>query len=183
MSDSLRSSAHEIFQARILEQVATSCSRGASRPRDPTPVSWVSYIGRQILYQEHHLGKPNISTMIFFSCSFLTLDISWIISGSFAKHKTQDSRRNSLTPKLHGSHNFFVMWCYHQLLQSDTYFVSVPSFHPIWLQVDAFLISVPPTLQISFFLSPAKCCYLNSCHWYPAHLPLWENKFNAYSPF
>ena len=120
---------------------------------------------------------------IFFSCSFLTLDINWIILGSYAKHKTQDSRRNSLTPKFHGSHNFFFMWCYHQLLQSDSYFVSVPSFHPIWPQVDAFLISVPPTLQISFFLSPAKCCYLNSCHWYPAHLPLWENKFKAYSPF
>ena len=30
------SSAHGIFQARILEWVATSCSRGSSRPRDQT---------------------------------------------------------------------------------------------------------------------------------------------------
>ena len=41
---------HGIFQARILEWVATSFSRGSSQPRDRTPVSWVSYILRGILY-------------------------------------------------------------------------------------------------------------------------------------
>ena len=41
------SSAHGIFQARILEWVAISSSRGSSWPRDRTLVSW---IGRQILY-------------------------------------------------------------------------------------------------------------------------------------
>ena len=41
------SSIHGIFQARILEWVATSSSRGSSRPRDQT---CVSCIGRQILY-------------------------------------------------------------------------------------------------------------------------------------
>ena len=35
------SSVHEIFQARILEWVAISFSRGSSRPRDQT---WVSHI-------------------------------------------------------------------------------------------------------------------------------------------
>ena len=38
---------HEIFQARVLEWVAISFSRGSSQPRDRTCVSW---IGRQILY-------------------------------------------------------------------------------------------------------------------------------------
>ena len=42
------SSVHRIFQARILEWVAISSSRGYSRPRDWTHVS---YIGRWILYQ------------------------------------------------------------------------------------------------------------------------------------
>ena len=42
------SSVHEILQARILEWVAISPSRGPSRPRDPTCVSFVSY--RQVLY-------------------------------------------------------------------------------------------------------------------------------------
>ena len=40
------SSVHGIFQARILEWVAISSSRGSSWPRDWT---WVSCIGRQVL--------------------------------------------------------------------------------------------------------------------------------------
>ena len=32
-------------------------SRGSSRPRDPTHISFTSCIGRQVLYQwDHHLG-------------------------------------------------------------------------------------------------------------------------------
>ena len=46
----LGSSVHGIFQARILEQVAVSCSTGSSQPRDQTHVSCVSCIGRRILY-------------------------------------------------------------------------------------------------------------------------------------
>ena len=41
------SSVHRILQARILEWVAIPFSRGASQLRDRT---WVSCIGRQILY-------------------------------------------------------------------------------------------------------------------------------------
>ena len=41
------SSVHGIFQARVLEWVAISFSRGSSQPRDRT---WVSCIVRQILY-------------------------------------------------------------------------------------------------------------------------------------
>ena len=44
------SSVHGIFQARILEWVAISSSRGSLRPRDWTCVSYISCIGRQILY-------------------------------------------------------------------------------------------------------------------------------------
>ena len=39
-----------IFQARILEWVAISSSRGSSWPRDWTQVSCISWISRQILY-------------------------------------------------------------------------------------------------------------------------------------
>ena len=45
------SSAHGIFQARILEWVAISSSRGSSRPWDQTLVSCISCIGRWI---HHH---------------------------------------------------------------------------------------------------------------------------------
>ena len=44
------SSFHGIFQARILEWIAISTSRGSSRPRDWSRVSSFSCIGRQILY-------------------------------------------------------------------------------------------------------------------------------------
>ena len=40
------SSVHELFQARILEGIAISYSRGSSWPRDRTHVSCVSFIGR-----------------------------------------------------------------------------------------------------------------------------------------
>ena len=43
-------SVHEISQARIPEQVAISYSRGSSPPRDLTLVSYISCIGRRILY-------------------------------------------------------------------------------------------------------------------------------------
>ena len=44
------SSAHGIFQARILERVAISSSRGCSWPRDWAHITWISCINRQILY-------------------------------------------------------------------------------------------------------------------------------------
>ena len=46
----LSSSVHGIFQARILEWVATSSSRGSSWPRDRTRVSCISCTGRWVLY-------------------------------------------------------------------------------------------------------------------------------------
>jgi len=44
------SSVHGILQARILEWVAISSSRGSSQPRDWTCISYVCCIGRWILY-------------------------------------------------------------------------------------------------------------------------------------
>ena len=52
------SSVHGIFQARILEWVAMPSSRGSSQLRDQTHVSYVSYIGRWVLYHWYHLGSP-----------------------------------------------------------------------------------------------------------------------------
>ena len=49
------SSVHRIFQARILEWVAISYSRGSFPPRDQTPVSCVSCTGRRVL---RHVGSP-----------------------------------------------------------------------------------------------------------------------------
>ena len=44
------SSAHGILQARILEWVAMPSSRRSSPPRDQTHVSYISCIGRRVLY-------------------------------------------------------------------------------------------------------------------------------------
>ena len=58
------SSAHWIFQTRILESVVISSFRGSSLLRDQTRVSCVSYIGRQILLPLSHLGSPCIFHVI-----------------------------------------------------------------------------------------------------------------------
>ena len=50
------SSVHGIFQARILELVAMSYSRGSSRPRDQTHISCT---GRQILYHRDAWEAPS----------------------------------------------------------------------------------------------------------------------------
>ena len=49
---------HRIFQAKILEWVAISSSRGSSWPRGRTGLSCISCIVRQILYYWHHLRSP-----------------------------------------------------------------------------------------------------------------------------
>ena len=50
-------SVHGISQARILERVAVPSSRGSSWPRNRTRVSFVSCIGRWVLYHWCHLGS------------------------------------------------------------------------------------------------------------------------------
>ena len=51
------SSVHGILQARIPEWVVMPSSRGSSQPRSNL-VSYVSCIGRQVLYHKRHLGNP-----------------------------------------------------------------------------------------------------------------------------
>ena len=51
------SSIHRIFQTKILKQITISFSRGSSQPRTRTHVSFISYNGRQFLYQLSHQGR------------------------------------------------------------------------------------------------------------------------------
>ena len=44
------SSVHGILQARILEWVVTPSVGGSSQPRDRTHISYISYIGRRVVY-------------------------------------------------------------------------------------------------------------------------------------
>ena len=57
------SSVHGIFQARILDWVAISSSRGSSWPRDRPCVSCIFCIGREILY---HWEAGNYNNTFFF---------------------------------------------------------------------------------------------------------------------
>ena len=52
------SSVHWFSQARILEWVVISFSKGSSWCRDQTCLSYVSCTGRQVLYHQCHLGNP-----------------------------------------------------------------------------------------------------------------------------
>ena len=54
------SSVHRILQARILERVATSCSRRSSQSRCQTHVSQVSCIGKWVLLTLVPPGKPPV---------------------------------------------------------------------------------------------------------------------------
>ena len=59
------SSVQGISQPRTLEWVAMSSSRGSSRPKDRTQVSFVSRISRQVLYLVLcHLGRPHNPLLI-----------------------------------------------------------------------------------------------------------------------
>ena len=53
------SSVHWILQTRILEWVAMPSSRGSSWPRDQTHISYISCIGRSVLYHWRQLGSPS----------------------------------------------------------------------------------------------------------------------------
>ena len=55
------SSIHGIFQAKVLEWVAISFSRGSSWPRDWT---WVSLHCRQMLYLLSHQGGPTSKSLL-----------------------------------------------------------------------------------------------------------------------
>ena len=52
------SSVHGILQTGILEWVAVPSSRRSSQSRDRTGISYVSCIGRRILYHQCHLRRP-----------------------------------------------------------------------------------------------------------------------------
>ena len=53
----LGSSIHGILQARILEWVGRLSSRGSSPSRGQTHISYVSWVGRWVLFHECHLGN------------------------------------------------------------------------------------------------------------------------------
>ena len=88
------SSVYEISQARIPAWIAISCSRRSFWPRDWTCVSYIPWIGRQILYHEWLLGSGKLFVTLlfmfpvlennFFSSSLQTLIIG-LTHGAFGE--------------------------------------------------------------------------------------------------
>ena len=60
------SSLHGAFQARILGWGDISFSRESSQPRNWTHISYISYIGRRVLYHSHHLESPFDPVSIYY---------------------------------------------------------------------------------------------------------------------
>ena len=55
-----------ILQARILEWVAISSSRGSSQLGDQTCIPYVSCIGRRVIYHSLHLGSPEDTALLYY---------------------------------------------------------------------------------------------------------------------
>ena len=67
------SSVHGILQEGILKWVAMPSSRGSSKPRDQTRVSYVSCIGRWVLQHQCHLGSPWYVHMCIYTMEYCHL--------------------------------------------------------------------------------------------------------------
>ena len=76
-------SIHGISQARTLEWVAISFSRGSSRPRDRT---LVSRIDRHVLYHLSHQGSPK--NLLLGCCC----QVASVVSDSVRPHRRQPTR-------------------------------------------------------------------------------------------
>ena len=121
-------SVHWVLQARILEWVAMTSSRGSSRPRGWTHISYVSCISRWVLY---HLGSPVCMCMQVCSVtSVVSKSKSWrkwlllfshsIMSDSLWPHGLLHDRLSCPTP-CHGiySDSYPSSWWCHPTMSSS----------------------------------------------------------------
>ena len=79
------SSVHGILQARILEWVAISYSRGSPGLRDQTHISDISCIGKQILLPPAQPGKP--STMYIYKYMHMYVCLFFHIKSTLCAHQ------------------------------------------------------------------------------------------------
>ena len=87
-----------IIQARILQRVAISCSRGSSQPRDRTCVFCISCTGKQTLY--HNVIWEAQRTCRIFQ---LFVSLLWAIklpTSAGSSKKQESSRKTSISALL-----------------------------------------------------------------------------------
>ena len=70
------SSVYGILQARILGWVAMVSSRGSSQPRDQTYISYISCIGRWVLYHQCHLNTLFSRVIYSYYCYIFLVALS-----------------------------------------------------------------------------------------------------------
>ena len=90
-------------QARILEWVAISFSRGSSQPRDGMCFSYISFIGtgRQLLCHQCHLGSNDADSLW------------WVVPPDFRALEDTISlcdQRQSQAPRALWSKDFYLKW-------------------------------------------------------------------------
>ena len=111
-----------ILQARILEWVAMSSSRGSSQPRDWTRVSYISCIGRWVLYLYCHLEAQALFSSVQ-SLSGIRL---------FATPWSQHIRPRcpSPAPRVYSNSCPSSQWCHPTISSSVVPFSSCPQSLP-----------------------------------------------------
>ena len=81
------SSVHGISQARILEWVDMPSSRGSSWPRDRTRVTWVSCIGRWVLYRWTTWGVHQSGSSSNLVQEFIEFNLYFLSTPSFPSQR------------------------------------------------------------------------------------------------
>ena len=157
MSDSLQptgSSVHGIFQARILEWMVISFSRGSSRPRDPTGVSYVE--GGSFTWLSHQ----GITMFNQFSRS--------VVSISLGLHGLQHTRLPcpSTTPGAYSNSCPLSWWCHPAISSSVVPFTScLQSFRASGsFQMSEFFTSGGQSIGVS---ASASVLPMNIQDWFP----------------
>ena len=85
-----------ILQARILEWVAVSSSRGSSQSKDRTLFSFLSCVGRQVLYHWCHLGW-----MLFVLPTVYSAMLGYWSCLCYCIEKSYDKPRQHLKKQIH----------------------------------------------------------------------------------
>ena len=173
------SSIHGIFQARILEWVAISYSRGSSQPRDWTHIS---YIGRWIFYHcatwedpgtiikannDNSLGmwlwRSSNSFFPFFhnNCDLLVFSATVELWGG--RWKPSTLKRNKALSSDENS-PVFLEWTLSRLLQVFTHFQSSEKVYSD--NASCFVIALMKeetfgSLTPSFSMMSPLCCFLH----------------------
>ena len=157
------SSVHGILQARILEWVAISSSRGSSQPRDCTQISCIDW---QILY---HWATREGCILKLYTCNYIHVYITYstvhfsrsVVSNSLWPHESQHARPlcPSPTSRVYSNTCPLSRWCHPAISSSVVPFSSSPPIPPsirVFSSESTLLMRWPKDWSFSFSISPSN---------------------------